>query len=806
MLPKELVKVESSVTKIKYKNELNNSFHYIFNVDITPELAVYASGFNKHLMTLKGFSEHDIKVGDMISANGYLKREEYNGITSLVLEFKKLHKSLIITEKGFINFLKTFKGLGPKKIDKIVDIYKEDIPNSKKRFLLNVKNNDELIIKTLGKKLHENLIIQTEDMGDELLEDEEIEFIHEFNIPKGIANKLKKQGKNVYDEFKKNPYQIAFNVNGIGYKSIDNILKENANRGGEISDASPQSLLNFSAKIMKYFNLKEEDFQDMKLAAGIYYVLLEAKKDGHAFLRYNGIKYFLKQLKLEDIDEKQFTKVVENLTETKRVVEEENRYYLKNNYDNEVLLANIIAQRMKIKSVDLNRNDFTFDEGFIPSKEQKDAIKTALNSNIMVLTGGPGTGKTTIAKYIYQELSKNNLDIKVMAPTGTAARRISQVVNCKATTIHRGIGSNGFKVLYNQNNTLKADVVLIDESSMIDLKLAKDLLLALKPQTKIIFIGDVEQLPPVGVGSFLEDLQKANVKTVRLSRVYRQKESNPIVDFAYDVNKKKVNYMGYLTRKFIFDKKLNIFIKKNFSKKENEEYYSFFMQEAVIETALEYIDRYKNILEVQVLTQLRKGGNNSANSINKEIQKLINTNEFIPETPFKVGDKILQIRNNKIKEIFNGSIGIIKKYNKGSETIDIDFIDGDDYFRVTYNRNSGGINENILKNLDLAYAMTIHKSQGQEFKAIVLVVNNYFFINKKMIYTGITRAREKATIVTNHVNLTHGIKTEYGLKEIEGKLKEVKRNSTLSNKIIEFLKEKETDLKEKLKTYFDSKE
>lgn len=766
-LPVNKAKISGSVKTIKNRSETaNGSTFYMFTIDKPPEYNKFRNEFNNHLLTVKRFSDLSLKIGDFVDLEGFLKKDSYG----YYFDCKdKVSKSLIVTEAGFINFLKTFKGLGPKKIEIVLSLYQENISNSKKSFLTDVFNENDNIVKALGKNLFLKLKRQVDEMPEELINDKEQEFIQEFDLKPGLVNCIKKNNENVIEVFKENIYQIAYKrkYKRQGFLSIDKIAK----------------------RVQHKLEIPDETFKEMRLSARIYFVLLAAEKDGHAFLRYNGVRYFLKELKIGDIEEDYFNYIVKVLLEAGEVIEEDKRYYLKGNYDKEVAVRNNVRNRMKQPSIDLKTKEFDFGEGFTPSEMQKLAIDTALKSNIMVLTGGPGTGKTTIAKYIYQELSETGLDIMLMAPTGTAARRISQVIGCSATTIHRGIKYNGSKAKFNQSNPLKVDVLMIDERSMIDLRLREVLLKAIKYSTKIIFIGDIDQLPAVGVGSVLEDLQKAKVDTVRLDRVYRQRESNPIVDFAYDVNNKKVNYFGFLTKFPKLDKKLNIYIKKSFLKKDNEETYTLNMQDGAIDVALGYYEMF-DIMDVCILTQLRQGKKGTSQSINRKIQREINLSPFIPETIFKVGDKVMQTKNNYDKEIFNGSIGKIREYIEEENKVIIDFIDGDKTFEVTYlvpigKTKSIEDNNNIIKNLDLAYAMTIHKSQGQEFKAVVLLVNNYFFINKKMIYTGITRAREKATVISNYTVINHGIETEFGIKEIAGKLVEVKRNTSLSDKIIQ---------------------
>jgi len=758
---------------------------YIFTIIKPDELKYnnnYRSKYNNHLLLCKGRCLHPIKVGDNITITGYMKLSSFNN--EYTLEGKKnIEKSFLITKEGFMNFLGTFKGLGPSKCKKIAEVYNDDIKSAKRNFINDIVNDNQRITNILKGKTYNKISTQVLNMSEEQLNSSELEFIQEFEINASVVKKIKQRNENIIEVFQKNPYEMAITMKGIGFIKVDNLAK----------------------KIKNKLNVPDEVFDKMRIPAGIYYTLIELEKEGHSFLTLKDIKReLIKILKLEDSskeikekyqNEKDIKKYIQFLIDKKSIQEEDGKYYLHWNIKAEINAANIISKKIIItKEQNIEKPDieFKFDEGFIPSKKQMEGLEKSLISSLMILTGGPGTGKTSIAKYIYQNLKRINPSsrIKLMAPTGTAARRISQVIGCDATTIHRGIKHNGVKAFYDQTRTLPADIIIIDESSMIDLNLLNALLNALDIKTKVIFIGDVDQLPSVGVGNVLDDMQKAGVPTVKLDRVYRQNNDNPIVDFAYDVNKMIVNYYGHLTKEMKIKDKLNIIIKNSFNKKVNPDA-SLNIENTVIDTYFDYVDKY-GILEVQILSQLRQGGTGSANSINKRVQSYIHEDDnekFIQNTKFKVGDKVIQTRNNNGKKIFNGSMGFIKSYNKDKDEILIEFIDGSSRIPIIYKTEIKDLTEDVSKNIDLAYAITIHKSQGNEWKAIVLNMNNYFFINKKLIYTAVTRAREKVSIITNHSILTHGIKTQYGLKEIEGKLVEVKRNSFLSNRIILNLKE-----------------
>lgn len=481
---------------------------------------------------------------------------------------------------------------------------------------------------------------------------------------------------------------------------------------------------------------------------------------------------------LEELEKQGFIK----LLELKRNNKKYKVAYLIENYKMEIEIANEIKERLQNNDNIINIDKIFTDDFIQLSEKQEEAIHGSLKNNLFIVTGGPGTGKTTVAKYIFKNLKYYFPDkqIAVMSPTGTAAKRIGNVIGTTATTIHIGLKWKKGQFLYNEYNKHPADIIMIDEASMIDMPLFYSLLKAMKKDTKLILIGDIDQLPPVGTGKILEDLLKSEVVPyTRLDRIYRQAEDNPIADFAYDVNNGIVNFFPYTTREYRKNKKMNIVVKKSFNKKENSAY-QLNMENEVVDIFYEIYKTQKiDIMDIQLLAQMKinKGG---VNSINKRIQELVNENAFIPGTNFKIGDKVLQIRNNYLKEVMNGNIGKIIDFD-GKNTITIEFIEGTISKLIEYKIKSSDINETIKGNLELGYCMTVHKSQGNEWKKVIILFNNYFFINRKIIYTGVTRAKEQAVIVTNYPILTHGIKTEFGIKEVNGKLVKITRNTNLKN-------------------------
>ena len=698
-------------------------------------------------------------------------------------------KNKLRTYEGFYNHLKSIKSFGNKSIEKIIEFYKNlNIEPHKIRYYFEKDFEKKENHKLLNKRQIENYEKYLKERKESKLSEEE--FIKENNITPSLVKKLKANKIDILKQFFTNPYEVAFSIKGIGFKTIDKIALK-------IKD--------------KYDIFNEEEFRKMRLSAAIYYTLLEAEKEGHVYLAKNGMEYFLKK-KLgikETLVDKELEEILKYLEKKSEIIvtnyklnDEIKIVYLKKNYELEENIVNLIKERLENSKIKNNQkqelerniknNGIKVPEGFKLSEKQEESIYSALSENILIITGGPGTGKTTVAKYIYENLKYYYpyKKVQIMAPTGTAAKRIGGVIGTKATTIHVGIGWKYGYFVHNKKNKLKADIVIIDESSMIDLPLFNALLNALDSKTKLILIGDKDQLPPVGIGKPFEDLLLSNViPCVKLDKVYRQSDDNPIASFSEAVNKCETKgewRYKYVFREYKPYKKLNIIIKRQYNKKENPDYMDNLKNDLIDLFFDIYNEKNLNILDIQILG-IKNKGRGGIEYINKKIQEgLFPQKSYIKNTKFKIGDKVIQTFNNYNLNVMNGEIGIIESVNNNK--VIVKFLEGNsEYKYIEYELDRKNYKNSIKKNLELAYSMTIHKSQGQEFNTVLILLNDYWMLNRKLIYTAVTRSKENAIILTNYLNLFKGIETSYGLTEIEingkKKLVQIKRNTLLDYKL-----------------------
>ena len=450
------------------------------------------------------------------------------------------------------------------------------------------------------------------------------------------------------------------------------------------------------------------------------------------------------------------------LIDEKLIIKEDKRYYLTNDYLDEVYIAKEVVNRLKNKKI--TEKDIKIVEEIEEKLNisyniyQKDAILKSLKNNLLVITGGPGTGKTTVIYGIYRALKKENpkSKIKLLAPTGRASKRLSELTLEEASTIHRFLewnkDSNTFSL--NENNKSDASIVIVDEFSMVNNSLFASLLKALRDNTKIILVGDKDQLPSVGSGNLLTDIISSVDNVVYLKELYRQAKESSIVKLAYLVNENK-DY------DFTSDEELSIIEDLD-------------ILDSLKEIAIKHInDDYK---EFQVLVPLYKGSY-GINNINKVLQEVFNKKDIlknektINDVIYREKDKVIQLVNMPDNNVFNGDIGIKEKIT--DKEIIIDF-DGNKvkYTSSTYN------------SFALAYAISIHKSQGSEFKTCIIPLSTSYSIMlyRKLYYTAITRAKKKLYLLGNKnilktaaKNNTSSIRNTY-LKEEIKKLKEKSNN------------------------------
>ena len=675
---------------------------------------------NKTITVVGNFVEN--REFDSFKLYGNLVEHNKFGEQFNVVKYEKLKKE---GKENIVNFLSSdlFKGIG---ITKAVNIYKKFKDDS----LDVIKNNSEKLFEVKGisikdvNVLHDTLIsyestysniLKLTDVGFLMNDALKITTVYLSDIDDLINNKL---------------YELYFNLD-ISFNTIDKI-----------------ALMN------KY--LKTDKLRLKSLI--IYTFKLVTESIGHIFLYLDELYKYVIKINKEEIDTKLFLSIITSLIDEKLLTKEDKRYYLTSDYLDEVYIAKEVVNRLKNKKItekDIKIVEDIEDKLNISyNNNQKDAILQSLKNNFLVITGGPGTGKTTVIYGIYRALKKDNpkMKIKLLAPTGRASKRLSELTLEEASTIHRFLewnkDSNTFSL--NEHNKSDANIIIVDEFSMVNNSLFASLLRALKPDTKIILVGDKDQLPSVGSGNLLFDIISSIDNVVYLKELYRQAKESSIVKLAYAVN---------------LDKKLETESDDELIIKEEGD-----ILDSLKEIALNHVkDDYK---EFQVLVPLYKGSH-GINNINKVLQEVFNKKDIlknekiINDVIYREKDKVIQLVNMPDNNVFNGDIGIIEKIT--DKEILVDF-DGNKvkYTSSTYN------------SFALAYAISIHKSQGSEFKTCIIPLSTSYSIMlyRKLYYTAITRAKKKLYLIGNKnilslaaKNNTSSIRNTY-LKEEILKLKE----------------------------------
>ena len=675
---------------------------------------------NKTITVVGNFVEN--REFDSFKLYGNLVEHNKFGEQFNVIKYEKLKKE---GKENIVNFLSSdlFKGIG---ITKAVNIYKKFKDDS----LDVIKNNSEKLFEVKGISikdvniLHDTLIsyestysniLKLTDVGFSMNDALKITTVYLSDIDDLINNKL---------------YELYFNLD-ISFNTIDKIA-------------------------LRIAYLKTDKLRLKSLI--IYTFKLVTESIGHIFLYLDELYKYVIKINKEEIDTKLFLSIITNLIDEKLLTKEDKRYYLTSDYLDEVYIAKEVVNRLKNKKItekDIKIVEEIEDKLNISyNNNQKDAILQSLKNNFLVITGGPGTGKTTVIYGIYRALKKDNpkMKIKLLAPTGRASKRLSELTLEEASTIHRFLewnkDSNTFSL--NEHNKSDTNIIIVDEFSMVNNSLFASLLRALKPDTKIILVGDKDQLPSVGSGNLLFDIISSIDNVVYLKELYRQAKESSIVKLAYAVN---------------LDKELETESDDELIIKEEGD-----ILDSLKEIALNHVkDDYK---EFQVLVPLYKGSH-GINNINKVLQEVFNKKDIlknekiINDVIYREKDKVIQLVNMPDNNVFNGDIGIIEKIT--DKEILVDF-DGNKvkYTSSTYN------------SFALAYAISIHKSQGSEFKTCIIPLSTSYSIMlyRKLYYTAITRAKKKLYLIGNKnilslaaKNNTSSIRNTY-LKEEILKLKE----------------------------------
>ena len=575
-------------------------------------------------------------------------------------------------------------------------------------------------------------------------------FLQKYGISLNLGAKIyQKYGQSVYGVLQENPYRLAEDISGVGFRIADEI----ASRIGIHTDS------------------------DYRIRSGMLYTLLQASGEGHIYLpkeelfsrasRLLGVdvSYMEKHLMDMVVDRKLILKE----TEEGIVVYPTQYYYLELNSAKMLCELNILCpedeQMMKKRISRIEK-----ETGTELDEMQKQAVASAAQHGLFILTGGPGTGKTTTINAIIRYFEEEGAELRLAAPTGRAAKRMTEATGYEAQTIHRLLELNGLPegeqegraVHFDRNseNPLEADVIIIDEMSMVDISLMYSLLLAVTAGTRLILVGDENQLPSVGPGNVLRDIIRSGCfPVVELKKIFRQASESDIVVNAHKINRGEQVTINNKSRDFFFLKRYDADI----------------IIRVVIALIQEKLPRYVDAkpYEIQVLTPMRKGLL-GVERLNQILQRYLNPpdekkkEKEIGQRLFREGDKVMQVKNNYQLEweslgrykipvdkgvgVFNGDTGIMTEINEFAETATVEFEDGR---QAQYSFKQ-------LEELELAYAVTIHKSQGSEYPAVILPILSgpRMLMNRNLLYTAVTRARKCVTVVGSENTFAEMIRNE----------------------------------------------
>ena len=578
-------------------------------------------------------------------------------------------------------------------------------------------------------------------------------FLQQYGISTTLAVKIyNTYGQEIYGILKENPYRMADDVDGVGFRTADEI----ASRVGIRTDS------------------------DFRIRSGIQYALLQASNEGHTYLPMPELTQ--RASNLLQIEPEYIEKHYMNLAMDRKIIMRQagntTQIYASSFFYMEANTATMLKQL----NANFNVPDIEIEERLRQIEKQTkmdldehqvEAVKEAVRNGLLVITGGPGTGKTTTINTIIRYFELEGMDIFLAAPTGRAAKRMSETTGFEARTIHRMLelnggmeGNAGFEK--NEQNPLETDVIIIDEMSMVDISLMYALLEAITSRTHLILVGDVNQLPSVGPGSVLKDIIDSNeFHTVKLTKIFRQASTSDIIVNAHKINRGEPVSLDNKSMDFFFLKR--------------------YEADKIINVTLQLIKQKlpkfvgASEYDIQVLTPMRKGllGVERLNGI---LQMYLNPADKRKRekehggTIFREGDKVMQTKNNYQLEweirskyglcidkgtgIFNGDMGIIEEINDFAETMTVSFDEGR---MVEYPYK-------LLDELELAYAVTIHKSQGSEYPAVVipLLSGPRMLMNRNLLYTAVTRAKKCVTIVGNDITFNQMIENNSQLKRYSG--------------------------------------
>jgi exodeoxyribonuclease V alpha subunit len=669
------------VERITYVNEENG-----YSV-----IKIKSKGF-QDLVTVVG-TLAGINVGSVIKAKGIWKVDHKYGKQFQAMDFNEEIPSTIM---GIQKYLGSglIKGIGPVNARRIVNHFKEET-------LRIIEDEPHRLNEVSGIGLKRVDVIKKA-----WFDQKEIKNIMLFLQSNGIATShaikiYKTYGDESINVVQRNPYRLSEDIWGIGFKTAD--------------------------KIAQQMGFEQNSVE--RCSAGIQHVVNKFVEEGHCYAQREELEE--RTVQVLEVDAELVVTTLGSMIETKKLIHIEEAIYLPPLYYSEIGVSNRLKRILREKSQFASRHlesvvqQIQRENNIEYDRVQMEAIQVAIDSKVMVLTGGPGTGKTTTTLAIIEVFKKLNAKVLLAAPTGRAAKRLSESTKMEAKTIHRLLEfkpGDGFT--RNTDNPLDCNVLVVDEVSMMDIILMNHLLKALPLSCVLILVGDVDQLPSVGAGNVLLDvIHSKRAHVVKLTRIFRQAQGSEIVKNAHRINQ------------------------GDFPSLRNKKNSDFFFIESdhpqdmvakIIELCRDRLPKYYKINpleDIQILTPMQRG-EVGANNLNAELQKALNPS--IPSiqyagTTFKLNDKVMQVKNNYDKEVFNGDIGRILNIHQEDKTVMIDFEER----LVQYD-----ISE--MDEVVLAYAITIHKSQGSEYGIVVapITTSHYMLLQRNLLYTCMTRAKK----------------------------------------------------------------
>lgn len=726
-----MARIEGYVKSIRFRNEDNGYTVLTLETNQEDETVVGKFSF--------------LQEGEFLSVQGNFIHHPVHGVQLQAESYQVRTPEDVVSMERYLGS-GAIAGIGPVLASRIMKKFKEDafrIIEEEPERLAEIKGISERKAREIAIVFHEK-----QEMRQSMV------FLGQYGISTQYAVRIyQRYGDDLYDIVRKNPYRLADEVSGIGFRIADDI----ASKVGIQSDSG------------------------YRIKSALYYVLQQANTWGHVYYPVDKLIAKTEELlgfafedmaKLEDyfleliMEKKIICKYIEEMP----VAYSYPFYFMELSSARRLLDLKRtceIQEEILLKSIEqLQKNS-----GIVLEAEQRNAVVAAAKHDVVIITGGPGTGKTTVISALIHYFEKEKKELLLAAPTGRAAKRMSETTGYEAQTIHRMLelsgdveGGNRIQFERNESNPLDADVIIVDEMSMVDIALFNSLLAAIVPGTKLIMVGDSHQLPSVGPGNVLEDLIQSEAFTViKLTKIFRQSEGSDMIINAHKIHNGESLDITNKNNDFFFMKRMNV-------------------QQilgVVISLVRDKLPKYVQAPsgEIQVLTPMRKGELGVEN-LNKVLQEYLN-----PPSPdkkekeagqvlFREGDKVMQIKNNYKLEwqiigrtgftaeegvgVFNGDIGIIHEINFFSEEVIVVF---DEEKRVRYGFS-------MLDELELAYAITVHKAQGSEYPAVVLPLLSgpQVLCNRNLLYTAVTRAKQCVTIVGSEWMLEQMIQNDKSME------------------------------------------